>query len=393
MNDRAIGTRARNGLETHIDGGGLVAAEGFELLDDIDLGEVATRRLAVEPGQKPRHRDAIELMGLAHAGKLDLVLFRLGQQDGVALFDEFRAAIGKDHAHARGGGGRIEPDRFSSGGKLFERGGEFALFAQGGDICQRLAVFIGELVFGHEYRGFALCRDDGEAEDERVVRHVAPADVEQPAQRFRQGEDRGLGTFIPHGLAKISQLVVRRLARAVVAKGLNGALRRGGTVLPERVYGVFDRFERDAGFIERGLEAIKHAGRQQPGVKTQPRAFGKILRDPCAGACERRVDDGEDRRVGLGGGLQRIAAVDEQPGGFRADDGEPRRTGEAGDIGKARIAFGDVFALMHIGAGHDEAIEVLAVEVSAQRGDARGHLGRIGLFLETLEDGVGDQRA
>ncbi len=55
VHDGAVRTRAGNGRERDVLEQAAVAAEAFQRLDGADLGELARRRLGVEPGQKPHH--------------------------------------------------------------------------------------------------------------------------------------------------------------------------------------------------------------------------------------------------------------------------------------------------------------------------------------------------
>ena len=101
----------------------LLAAEMFERLDDADLGELALRRLGVEPAEELCQRDAVELVRLLHAADLGVVLFRLGQQHRVALVDEHGVATPFERGDEREGrSGRVDPDALVGGAELFELG-------------------------------------------------------------------------------------------------------------------------------------------------------------------------------------------------------------------------------------------------------------------------------
>ncbi len=79
-----------------------------------------------------------------------------------------------------------------------------------------------------------------------------------------------------------------------------------------------------------------------------------------------QVTELEQLAVDLLRGLQRVAAVDEHRGALAQHDREPGRAGEAGEPGEALAARRHVFALMLVGARHDEAVDTAARQLSAQ---------------------------
>ena len=83
------------------------------------------------------------------------------------------------------------------------------------------------------------------------------------------------------------------------------------------------------------------------------------------------MPDLEQRRIDLRGGLQCIAAVDEQRGAVREHDRHPGRAGEPGQPCEALGAGRHVFALVLVGARHDEAVETARRQFLAQHRDPR----------------------
>ena len=71
------------------------------------------------------------------------------------------------------------------------------------------------------------------------------------------------------------------------------------------------------------------------------------------------------------------------------DDGGAGRAGEAGEPGQALGALRHVFALMLVGARHDEAVEAAAGHLGPQLGDVLGALSGRGGVVEELELGHG----
>ena len=83
MHDRAVRPRAGDGRERNILERAGVAAEALQRRHRVDFGELARRRLLVEPGEETRHRRAVALVGRAAAGDFGVVLDRLHQRDRV----------------------------------------------------------------------------------------------------------------------------------------------------------------------------------------------------------------------------------------------------------------------------------------------------------------------
>src|SRR5262245_52120617 len=61
VHDGAVRPGARDGWEGHILERAALAPESLQGLDRIDLGELAARRFAFEPGEEARHRSAVAL--------------------------------------------------------------------------------------------------------------------------------------------------------------------------------------------------------------------------------------------------------------------------------------------------------------------------------------------
>ncbi len=109
------------------------------------------------------------------------------------------------------------------------------------------------------------------------------------------------------------------------------------------------------------------------------------MRDPAGGAFLDQVARIEQRRVGLLADLQRVAAVDEHRGLADQRDRRAGRAGEGGEPGEALVALGHIFALMRIGARHEEAVETAALQLGAQMAKARRAGRCVGFVLIGLE--------
>jgi hypothetical protein len=87
-------------------------AKAFERRHGVDLGELATRRLAIEPGEEARNRGTVADVRRACAGDLDLVLHRLHERDRAGRSRGFAAGAGDQAGKRIGGGGLVEQHGF-----------------------------------------------------------------------------------------------------------------------------------------------------------------------------------------------------------------------------------------------------------------------------------------
>ena len=96
---------------------------------------------------------------------------------------------------------------------------------------------------------------------------------------------------------------------------------------------------------------------------------------------------GEDAAVHLLGKLRDIAPVDEDHGRAAHHERHAGRAGEARQPGEALGRGRHIFALVFVGARHEEAVDAERIEAGAQRfGAFAAELGRGG-DVETLEHG------
>ena len=101
VHDRAVRSGAGNGRERHVAEQVGLAAERFQRLDRADLGQLAARRFAIEPGEEARHRRAVAPVCLAGAVDLDRILHRLQRGDRIRAFGHLAAGAGDRSAPAR----------------------------------------------------------------------------------------------------------------------------------------------------------------------------------------------------------------------------------------------------------------------------------------------------
>ena len=246
MHDGAVRPGAGDGRKRNVFQKSAVAAKTLQRLDRVDLGQ-ATRRLAIEPGQKFRHRGAVAQLRRAGAGDLGCVLHRLHRRDRIAAAHDL-AAVLDDEARDRLGAGRgIEPH----GAMLFAEFGQIALEggvgAQLGDFLEAGAHIVAELAQVDIERRTTFLRHRGEGQHHRRVRHVAAADVEQPRHILRVGHHERVGGAIFHLGAQALELVRGGLAGIAQLVRHHGAERRLRPVGPDGVDRiVFDRDQHGA---------------------------------------------------------------------------------------------------------------------------------------------------
>jgi len=166
------------------------------------------------------------------------------------------------------------------------------------------------------------------------------------------------------------------------------AERRLRTVLPQFVDRVSGRRNQlGAAFGCRLGQGARIADRMQPRIETKPGLLAEIGPDPFG---RRIVDQAFDREgfgIGLLPRLQRVAAVDEDHRPVGEHDGDAGGAGKPRQPSQALGAFRDIFALVLVGARHDEAAHPLGGRPFAQPGNALAAERPVGIRLETLEHG------
>src|SRR5262245_51632508 len=96
--------------------------------------------------------------------------------------------------------------------------------------------------------------------------------------------------------------------------------------------------------------------------------------------------------VDLLGGLQRIAAVDENGGLARQDDRQAGRTGKAGEPGQPLFGCRDILVLLLIGARNHETRQFPARQLLAENAQPRSQRDAALGFFECLEMGFEHRR-
>ena len=120
------------------------------------------------------------------------------------------------------------------------------------------------------------------------------------------------------------------------------------------------------GALGAGPQPLDLLRRVQPGVVAEDGAVAERGAEPLRRRLLDHMPDLEQRGIDLRGGLQRVAAIDEQRGAVLEHDRHPGRAGEPGQPCEALGAGRHVFALVLVGARHDEAVETARRQFLAQ---------------------------
>ncbi len=214
----------------------------------------------------------------------------------------------------------------------------------------------------------------GKGMQDRVARHVGATDVQQPADRVGQGQDGGLLTLQNEGFGQPRAFGLQRFTGEVI--GMDEDPAHGGQRLvgPDGIHKVGGGLQDDAAAREGGLNPSDFIGGVQPRVIAD-HAGVEMFRDPRAGLGFWPRDGGKDRQIDLRFDLCAVAPVDENARDVVQHDAEPGRSGEPGQPLQPVIAVGDIFALMGVRAGNEEAGKARPKHGRAQVCQPPGALG------------------
>jgi hypothetical protein len=166
----------------------------------------------------------------------------------------------------------------------------------------------------------------------------------------------------------------------------DGAAGRRRPVGPDRVERiVVDRDEARARRSAGLGEALGALDAVQPRCIAELGAGRQVGLDPGRRRVVDEMRDGEDFLVDFLAHLHLIAPVDEDHGAVGEHDGCAGRAGEAGEPGEPLVGRRHVFVLEPVGARHHETVEPAALELGAQRRNARGGVAAPDAILERLE--------
>ena len=262
-----------------------------------------------------------------------------------------------------------------------------ASLATGGQVLAHAGV---DFCRCDEQLGLARGRHDREGERHRIVCDVAAADVEQPGDRIGQRQDDRVLLVGGELLLQLGQLVGGRDAGELqgldddCAGGRWRALRAPGCVDGVARY----RLQPNALVGQRLLQPLDLCQRVQPGIEADDGALAAMLHEPVRRLLIRHQQDLETAEVGLLAHLQGVAAVDEKGRRPGANDRGAGRAGEAGQPGQPLGGRRHVLALVLVGAGHEEGVELQALQRGPEQRYARGDEGCSLGAVEVLEHAV-----
>ncbi len=272
---------------------------------------------------------------------------------------------------------------------LLQRRG-FAHVGHGPELGERSQVRLGlrpDLGRVDEQLGLAARRHNRERQHHGIVGHIRAADVEQPADRIREREHHRILAVGLEGGLQLGNLLLGGLAGIAQRVGDHRALGRGGTLAaPDAIDRVArQRLQLDALGPKLLLQLVERARRVQPGVEADRGAGFQVLADPVRGFGRGNLQHLESLGVHLLGGLQDVAAVDEQGGSAARHHGQAGRAREAREPGQTLCRRRHVLVHVLVGVRHQHGIELEPHERLAQARHALSRtLARLGR-LEPLE--------
>ena len=190
MHDCSVRAGGRNRVEADVQEGFGFGPKLFQLAGCSNLIETATRCFPVEPGEKADDSSAVTEVCGTRTLDLDLVLSGLGENAGVLRpRNPLRSTkLSRDPPRSCIW---IEPDALPRCLELAKPGGQRLRLTDPRESQVGLGLGI-ELFLCDEQLRLTLRGHDREGEGNRVVLHVAAADVEQPRYRVRQGQHHGV---------------------------------------------------------------------------------------------------------------------------------------------------------------------------------------------------------
>ena len=218
------------------------------------------------------------------------------------------------------------------------------------------------------------------------MRHVAAADVEQPAHRVRVRDDQCVGGEFFHLAAHAFDFVQRLFAGVAQVMRHHRAERRCGPRAPDCVDRIVGDRRQAAAGRRAGLgELLGAVDRVQPRRIAERLAGRQVGLDPGCRRPLHQMFDGETRAVDFLGDLHLVAAVDEDRGAVGEHDGDAGRAGEAGEPGEPLGVGRHIFVLVAVGARHDEAVEPAPRQLGPQQRQPLGARAAFTAILERLK--------
>ena len=182
VHDRPVRPGAGNGVKADVMQRIGCPPEPLQRHHDIDLAQAALGQFRVQPGQKLHHRRPVAQVGGAHPVNLRCILPRLGQAAGVVAPHHLgRQFLG----HKDGGRGPVHPHPTlhppDCRQEILDRQQTDPLRQMRRDLRPDLGRI-------NEQDHVAVRLQNGKGLQHRVFRHIRTPDVQEPADRVRQGQ-------------------------------------------------------------------------------------------------------------------------------------------------------------------------------------------------------------
>ena len=367
MDDGAVRSGARNRRKTFAAKIFYFLPQGQQLRGGGDFGGGSCRPDLRQEMQKPAHCHRIAQMRSARALLLHGVLGGFRQGAGVWPIH---------HLGPRGAQTGGEPDR----GEDFvhphglarqprQSRAEISARGNGNPIAQPDPGCIRQLGRVHEQLHPRIGMHQREAQREGGKRHIGAANIQQPGQGCRIGQHRrilpGGAQGGGHCLALLHGWLPGIRQRMWHCRGQ----RRRGALGPDRIHRVCIRGAHlQPGFGVTGERILT----DQQRVIADARALAGMLGQPNGGRRFGHMAALPDIGIGLLRQLEDIAPIRKHR---RLRRQYRRQPGGAGETGEKMQPFGGIrhiFAQMLIGAGDDEAIQILLGQHGTQGGQAAG---------------------
>ncbi len=303
VHDRAIGPSAADRLEGDVLQGIVLASTTLQPRHDLRFRQ-ASRFLRIEPGQQFHHGRPVAQMRLRRALDFCGVLAGLGQGAGIlAHLRPVAEGIGHDHRHAL----LVDEHRSAETGHMVQKPRRIV----NGDLSPQMIAQFRQLCLRDEEIDLATVVQHGERLKDRNARNVRAAQVQQPADRIRQGDHRRLAALLREPFRQPRAFLRVRFARELDRMHPRGSHRRRRPVGPDPVNEVFGSLHRDAGALQRLLQVLELPRRVEPRIEADPTPLRQMLLQPRTGARVRPWHRGEVVRVDLRLDLRAVAPVDE----------------------------------------------------------------------------------
>ena len=212
--------------------------------------------------------------------------------------------------------------------------------------------------------------DDGKGKRQGRAGHIAAADIEEPGNGIRLGQDGCLDPQLLEACGNLLALLFRALPGETQGMGQDLPERRFRPIAPDGIERVLRAgHERTPGPLAIGRQAAHLAFRMQPGIIAELAPF-EMCTQPGRERFFADVAVLVELRIGLLFRLQCVAPIDEKRGTVQQYRCQAGGAAEAGQPSQAVSRRRHIFALMFIRTRHEEAVEATVVKLRTQSREA-----------------------